>query len=453
MATLTSHTLVAGIYQPYFSYRGWNSPQQGLLTTSFGTLDGSVNNVNLSSSWGVSSLYLESIYENFDPGGRDLKVFFDGPSSTTTVWYDVRINGTQFRRVDASSSAGPTTYSRQYEWAGISSTLVENNTYSIIFTDDGQVNDSVPNQFDLGANVTNATVGSYVYRSFTLTGINVPVAVYADNSNTGVSLTGSSYGSVVTANNNDVIYVRGAAPSSYSTANTISVSCNGVSDTFTITTEAQVVNGVAIPLGISSGAIDLNTLRNFFGEPTWGSSVIGMSDLYKGGNLVPSVSANASIPTSGTIDLADFYGAQTYLEIEKNPPLKSVNIFSGGSGTAVLTWNMATDPNSQSDIDVGYKALKSVCEYRWVIDVTNQNGYLNIDRIIYNGQTVNNPSDPYTTAWSETPTLSMEVDYGVETGFIHGNVRFEVRKIWNGTTYTQTSNNAFWEVVVENAGE
>jgi hypothetical protein len=209
----------------------------------------------------------------------------------------------------------------------------------------------------------------------------------------------------------------------------------------------------SIPIGIGSGAISMGTLRDFFGEPTWGSQMISMSDLYKGGNLVPNVTANAAVPTSGVIDMADFYNNQTTLLIDKQPGNKTKFVgFGQGSGTAVLTWNVATDPNAESDIDVGYKALKSVCEYRWVISVAGSTS-LALNRVIYNGSTITAPSMPYTTVWSPDPTITLEVDYGVQTDDIAGHAYFEVRKIWNGTTYSITSDSAGWGVIVENAGQ
>jgi hypothetical protein len=229
---------------------------------------------------------------------------------------------------------------------------------------------------------------------------------------------------------------------------------NNVSHDIVITDDGQLQSsGVTIPFGQTSGAIDMNNLRNFYGEPSWGSSMISMSDLFRGGNLVPDRSANSAVPTSGAIAMNDFYGNETYLMIEKQPTLKSYFGGFGGSGTAVLTWNIATDPNSQSDIDVGYKALKSLCEYRWIINVTNTSDDPLYPQIIYNGTNTNNPSMPHTTAWSADPTLTIEVDHGVQTGSIAGTAYFEVRKIWNGTTYSETSSSAFWSVIIETAGE
>lgn len=229
---------------------------------------------------------------------------------------------------------------------------------------------------------------------------------------------------------------------------------NGTTHSVVVTDDGQVgTAGLTIPLGITSGSVNMNNLRDFFGEPTWGSSLISMSDMFRGGNLVPDRTANLAIPTSGTIELADFYGSETYLDIEKHPQLNSIFVgFGGSAGTAIVPYNVSTDPNAQASIDVGYKALKSVCEYRWVINVTNQNG-LSLNRIVYNGTTYTNPTTPFTTPWAGNPTMRLEVDHGVQTSNIAGTVYFEVRKVWNGTTYSLTSNSAFWEVVVENAGE
>ena len=53
----------------------------------------------------------------------------------------------------------------------------------------------------------------------------------------------------------------------------------------------------------SSGAISLQDIANEFG----GSSPHAISEYYRNGGLVPG--NNTNIPTSGTIDFADFYGA------------------------------------------------------------------------------------------------------------------------------------------------
>ena len=55
---------------------------------------------------------------------------------------------------------------------------------------------------------------------------------------------------------------------------------------------------------VSSGAISINSLVGEYG----GSAPHGMNEYYRGGSLVPSHSNTSGIPSSGTIQLDDFYG-------------------------------------------------------------------------------------------------------------------------------------------------
>jgi len=55
----------------------------------------------------------------------------------------------------------------------------------------------------------------------------------------------------------------------------------------------------------SSGVISINSLVGEYG----GSAPHAMNEYYRGGSLVANHSNNGNVPTSGTIDLQDFYGA------------------------------------------------------------------------------------------------------------------------------------------------
>jgi hypothetical protein len=66
---------------------------------------------------------------------------------------------------------------------------------------------------------------------------------------------------------------------------------------------------VQVPLediGIASGTISLLNLQNFFG----GSNPASLSEYYRGGGLVPNITENSAIPTSGTISLSNFYNSK-----------------------------------------------------------------------------------------------------------------------------------------------
>ena len=233
---------------------------------------------------------------------------------------------------------------------------------------------------------------------------------------------------------------------------------NGTSHDIVVTDDGQVGSGsgINIPLGITSGGISMSTLRDFFGNPTYLSNTISMSDLYRGGNLVPDISLNSSVPTSGAISLSNLHSAYTNLSIDKEPSNKNYFAGFGGAGTATIAWNMASGATAESDVDTGYKALKHGCEFRWVINQTSSSGnapYLSA--VTWDGTTYTSGlSFPYTTPWSSGISgLLMDFPYGVTTGSISGTAYLEVRKVWNNTTYTLTSTSAYWSVVVETAGE
>lgn len=54
----------------------------------------------------------------------------------------------------------------------------------------------------------------------------------------------------------------------------------------------------------SSGSVSISELQSFFG-----TSAGSLSSYYRGGGIVPNVSQNNAIPTSGAISLSNFYGA------------------------------------------------------------------------------------------------------------------------------------------------
>ena len=59
----------------------------------------------------------------------------------------------------------------------------------------------------------------------------------------------------------------------------------------------------------SSGTISINDIATEFG----GTVPHSLSEYYRGGGLVPNIAANSSVPTSGTISISNFYGAQNAL--------------------------------------------------------------------------------------------------------------------------------------------
>lgn len=314
--------------------------------------------------------------------------------------------------------------------------------------------DDTPDSFNLGAFVSSASRSTvYQAQTVTVSGLSGGTSITASITNGVFTVNDGSYSNATSSSksvqNGDSIRVWNTSSSSYSTAITTTLNLNGVTDTWRITTAAAPIdpqNGVLIPLGITSGAIDMNTLRDFFGAPTYQSNQIAMTDLYKGGQLVPNITQNSSVPTSGTISLSNLYSSYTSFFWEKDPTSKFAFEPSWtGGGTATLAWNMSTNSGT-SDIEVGYNQLKLDVEYRYT--VTNTNG---LSRIIANGVTTNNPTGTYTSPWiGEATTLILERDYNTNNSIsLDGTVSFEVRKVHNGTTYTLPTKSALWGIVIE----
>ena len=62
----------------------------------------------------------------------------------------------------------------------------------------------------------------------------------------------------------------------------------------------------------SSGPLSIEDIANEFG----GTAPHSLSEYYRGGGLVPDSSLTQSIPTSGSINVSDFYGTTNYTTLE-----------------------------------------------------------------------------------------------------------------------------------------
>lgn len=94
----------------------------------------------------------------------------------------------------------------------------------------------------------------------------------------------------------------------------------------------------------TSGPISLSMIRTEFGV----SGTVSMSQLYRGGGIVPNTPANAAVPTSGAIKLSNFYGAsKMQLQVVANDIYKSIRrrvndpsiISMSGTTTTTVTGN------------------------------------------------------------------------------------------------------------------
>ena len=76
-------------------------------------------------------------------------------------------------------------------------------------------------------------------------------------------------------------------------------------DLYVFTLSGSVSSAVT-QYSVTSGTISMDGVRDFLTTPS--NNSIAMNAFYKGGSLVPNISQNSGVPTSGTIDIADLYG-------------------------------------------------------------------------------------------------------------------------------------------------
>jgi len=102
-------------------------------------------------------------------------------------------------------------------------------------------NDTTPDQFDLGVNVTNAELNANTKRSFISAGLDESITWTATGTGT-VSLTlNGGYGATVDAGNGIEIFFQLSASSSFATLTTGGVTAGGVSDSINVTTRAELI--------------------------------------------------------------------------------------------------------------------------------------------------------------------------------------------------------------------
>lgn len=264
-------------------------------------------------------------YVALQPTYGELHLTLPGQSKDINIRSDAAITS-DFVRVDAIGVSGYTSSFMLFE--------VLNPT------------DDTPDAFDLGPNISGALPGSTVNaRPVTVTGINVPVTVrrisgtsnFAARVNNGgwVSLSSST----LTANQGDRVYLRCIASSTVGQTFSINFGIGNTSDSWAVTT-GSADSEAFIPLGINSGLIKLSDLRNFFGHA---NNPARLTDYRRGGSLVPNITQNSNVPSSGTIALTDFYGSGLAFGFNDAQLITSqsddYNTLAGAS-TRTLTWSL-----------------------------------------------------------------------------------------------------------------
>ena len=311
--------------------------------------------------------------------------------------------------------------------------------------------DNTPNAFSFDS-VANANPSQeYALGSFTVTGINVGVTAVASGTagtKTSLTLGGTPTTANKTVTNNQVVYVYGTSSASYGASTSATVTINTVSHTSTITNIGDPSAGTRIPLGITSGAISLDSIRKLFGPATYGPiyGTAAMNTYYRNGTYVPNITSgtpnNSNIPTSGVIDLQDFYSCGTSLYYS-SPPSNQFENVDTGSGAVTRTITFST--NSWT---LGYgPSMKYLVDYRFINDIEIYSELAGgiATTAVLNGSTYNleTASDPITSPWSSNGVAQITcVANNLSEAFVVVKLTIEARhKVY--TAYT-TSTQAYY---------
>ena len=133
--------------------------------------------------------------------------------------------------VDVNTAA---TYTVTYDFTDTAGNAATQVTRTVIVS----AADVVPTQFDLGADVTNAERSTATQRTFVIAGIDSGQTV-------SITATGSASVSPATGELGDTVTVTLVSSGSYSATLSGGATINGISDSFSITTRAQIVPTVS----------------------------------------------------------------------------------------------------------------------------------------------------------------------------------------------------------------
>ena len=151
------------------------------------------------------------------------------------TWADV-IDGSGAATVggDTVDTATPATYTVTYNFTDTAGNAATQVTRSVVVS----AADVVPTQFDLGADVTNAERSTATQRTFTIAGIDSGQTV-------SITATGSASVSPATGELGDTVTVTLVSSGSFAATLSGGATINGISDSFSITTRAQIVPTVS----------------------------------------------------------------------------------------------------------------------------------------------------------------------------------------------------------------
>lgn len=187
----------------------------------------------------------------------------------------------------------------------------------------------------------------------------------------------------------------------------------------------------------NSGALSLSSIQGEFG----GSNPISLSEYYRGGPLVGSISNTSNIPSSGTISVSNFYGTSSSIPADLQARCNLNYNTTGGKfpTTTIQTANWIDSSMNHNNISASFLRIKtqqagisnqSTIQYNAAVPVAFFSGLSTITQSQPNAQVLDftngNTNTGYTTSVSALPpnfpagAASYSQHSGPQVGSLYG---------------------------------
>jgi hypothetical protein len=196
--------------------------------------------------------------------------------------------------------------------------------------------DVTPAQFNIGADISGATLSTPYLSSFSVTGINTTVTVTASNAAAVATSSSGPWLSSITRTNNQTVHVRIISSSSANASVTGTVTIGTISDSRTITTGAGDTAPNAFELGgpvtgvTTSGQASSNTI-----------TVTGVST---GANVPISISKISSESPAGIVE---------YSVNQGTPTSSSGTVVLNDEVSVIITCSSANNTTTIAELNIG----------------------------------------------------------------------------------------------------
>ena len=227
--------------------------------------------------------------------------------------------------------------------------------------------DTTPTQFFLPSDKINQPLSQYSYLgTITVLGVNTSVSANITN---GEILHNGLWGTSGLFTVNQTVSVRVLMPGTYNTSVTCTLTIGAspsTSDSITLTTIPTVIPDTVIDFP-DTLPFSLLDVAAFYGT---NAAPITLRDYYKNDDLVPNISANSGVPSSGAISLLDFVGSGSAFYFITEPKAKSdfINTSPNNPGTASVQWLIGTGVDAGWHVGFG-AGMNTISAARMTITV------------------------------------------------------------------------------------